>query len=393
MTELAQYQPRQIERTATDTDSWTGVLHDIIELAKGIANTSFVPDGYRGDVASVTAIILKGREMGVPPMAALAHISNIKGRPAQSAELMRAQVLRAGHSLIVDESSSSTRAKVRGCRRGETEWQTASFTADEAKQRKIPLTGLDKSGNPSGYGPEEKLVARATSRLCRRMFANVVAFGLPPADELEDVDAPPPPATSPSHTVQRKVRAEVVRAEPDTPEAPVESKPDASADDDGPPLEDESPTAAQAARARAWAAEDRDHSGDSDQIRQAPRPVVDGSAGSLQVPPITAPPNVVNETTGELSSGAPMTVPDAWDAPAATPRQPQGPRPVTKPGEAITDRQQRMLMALFNGQGLKEHDVRMAWLAGVVGREVSSTNDLTVTEASTAIDALKEGKE
>ena len=344
MTELAQYQPRQIERTATDTDSWTGVLHKVIELAKGIANTNFVPVAYRGDVASVTAIILKGREMGVPPMAALAHISDIKGRPAQSAELMRAQVLRAGHSIIVDESSS-TRAKVRGCRRGETEWQTASFTADEAKQRKIPLTGSDKSGNPSGYGPEEKLVARATSRLCRRMFADVVAFGLPPADELEDIDAPPPPVTV-AGTVQRKTRANVpvalVTGEPSLPELPATA-------DDGPPLDDSlSITAAQAARARAWAAQDRDHSGDGDS--NAPRPTVDGSAGSLPVPQ------------------------------------------VTETGEAITGPQKRMLMALLNGQGLKEHDARMAWLGGVVDREVESTNDLTVTDASTAIDALKEGK-
>jgi hypothetical protein len=318
MTELAQYQPRQVERIA-DTDSWTGVLRDVIELAKGIANTNFVPAAYRGDVASVTAIILKGREMGVPPMAALAHISDIKGRPAQSAELMRAQVLRAGHSIIVDESSS-TRAKVRGRRRGETEWQTASFTADEAKQRKIPLTGSDKSGNPSGYGPEEKLVARATSRLCRRMFADVVAFGLPPVDELEDIDAPPPPVTV-AGTVQRKPRV-------DAPVALVTDEPRAelpATADDGPPL-------------------------DEDEDSKAPRPVVDGSAGSLPVPP------------------------------------------VTETGEAITGPQKRMLMALLNGQGLKEHDARMAWLSGVVGREVSSTNDLTVTEASTAIDALKEGK-
>src|SRR5450759_4599427 len=89
---------------------------------------------------------------------------------------------------------------------------------------------------------------------------------------------------------------------------------------------------------------------DEDDDSKAPKLVVDGSAGSLPVPP------------------------------------------VTETGEAITGPQKRMLMALLNGQGLKEHDARMAWLGGVVDREVESTNDLTVTDASTAIDALKEGK-
>ncbi len=159
MSELALRDSNQSD----DTDSWIGVLGPVGDLAGKIATTDFVPDAMKGKPAAVAAAILAGREMGVPPMTALANINVIKGKPGQSAQLMRQLILAAGHELLYIETTD-TRCVVEGRRRGEENWQRVSFTADQAKKAGINLGGY----------PEDKLVARATSRLARRVFADVL---------------------------------------------------------------------------------------------------------------------------------------------------------------------------------------------------------------------------
>ena len=175
MTELEVYRQPAGLAVVADTDSWTTVLAEVADLAGKIANTPFVPDGLRGSVPAVAAAILTGRELGLPPLTSLANIHVIKGKPALSASLMRALILAQGHQLETVDISD-TRAVVRGRRRGESEWEEASFTADQAKRAHIDLGGY----------PQDKLYARATSRLARRKFADVIA-GMPySAEELDD---------------------------------------------------------------------------------------------------------------------------------------------------------------------------------------------------------------
>lgn len=119
--------------------------------------------------------------------------------------------------------------------------------------------------------------------------------------------------------------------------------------------------------------------------RQAPRPIVDGSAASLHIPPATAPAGarpvlttVLDETTGELSSGTPMTVPDAWDAPL----QPRGDR-------ACTPEQQKAMGVAYSTAGIKDRDARLADVAGIICRDVASAKELTVAEASHVINDVK----
>ena len=178
MTELAVYQPPSAEVAvpdARDTDSWIAVCSDVIKVANVIHDTPFVPEGLRGSAPAVAAAILAGRELGIGPMTALQHIHVIKGKPAQSAALMRALILAAGHKIETVDISD-TRCVIRGQRKGESSWEEASFTADQARAARIDLGGY----------PQDKLYARATSRLARRKFADVIA-GMPySAEELED---------------------------------------------------------------------------------------------------------------------------------------------------------------------------------------------------------------
>lgn len=158
-------------------DSWTQVIADVAKLAQHIADTPFVPDAMRGKPAAVAAAILAGREAGVGPMTALQNIHVIKGKTGQSALLMRQLVLAAGHEIRYVETTD-TRCVIEGRRRGEQEWERVSFTADQAKKAKIDLGGY----------PEDKLVARASTRLCRRKFADCIG-GMPyTVEELEDGD-------------------------------------------------------------------------------------------------------------------------------------------------------------------------------------------------------------
>lgn len=99
MTELEVYTESSTSGALVGVDSWANVVGQVAELARGIAGTDFVPDAMRGKPAAVTAAILTGRELGVGPMTALAHIHIVKGKPGQSAQLMRSLIFSAGHQL------------------------------------------------------------------------------------------------------------------------------------------------------------------------------------------------------------------------------------------------------------------------------------------------------
>lgn len=219
---------------ATDVDGWIQVVAEVAKLAQSICHTDFVPDAMRGKPAAVTAAILSGREMGVGPMTALQHINVIKGKPGQDALLMRALVLGAGHQLEFGDCSDS-RAMVRGRRRGEDTWTEVVFTADQARKAKIDLGGY----------PEDKLIARATSRLCRRKFADVISGLSYTLEELQDGDvefvvgeeasalpAGEAPAQPAPRTAQRKPRKTSATARGGSAAAPQAAAPEAA----GPPL-------------------------------------------------------------------------------------------------------------------------------------------------------------
>jgi hypothetical protein len=186
-------------------DDWIPVLHEVVGLAEAIADSPFVPDGLRGSIPAVAAAILTARELGVPPMTGLANIHLIKGKTGLSALLMRALIQSKGHEWV-DVEVTDTRVMLRGRRKGEAEWAEASFNADQAKRAGIQLHPY----------PQDKLYARASVRLARRKFADVIA-GMPySAEELEDgeldqlTDTTDQSAESPKpaqRTAQRRQRA------------------------------------------------------------------------------------------------------------------------------------------------------------------------------------------
>lgn len=197
-------------------------------VAQSLAGTAFVPASMKNKPEEVTGAILAGSEIGLPPMAALASIDLIEGRPAIRANTMRGLLLAAGGEIELVEGNDS-RVIMRARLHPSRPWQEITWTIARAK-----TMGLDTKSNWKKM-PQAMLIARATSELVRLVAAHLL-IGLPySTEELTDdgatpVDTAPKAPPRNERTVQRQpVKATVPApfAEPSLePEPPaIESTP------------------------------------------------------------------------------------------------------------------------------------------------------------------------
>lgn len=178
------------------------------QLGKTLIASGLLPDSIKKPEAAV-AIMLKGAELDIPPMQALSHIVMVKGKPTMSAELMRALAQRAGHKIRIVESTRE-RAVVEGIRADDPGHPTR-ITFDEQDVKTAGLAG--QQGHKS-YPAAMKL-ARATSALCRAVFADALAgisytpeeLGAPVDEEGRVVETAP---ASPADRGEEPEEAEVV---------------------------------------------------------------------------------------------------------------------------------------------------------------------------------------
>lgn len=162
---------------------WADDARQAASIAQSLAPTSFVPAALRGKVAEVTAVILAGQELGLPPVAALRSMDVIQGTPALKAHAMRGLVQSHGHKVQMVESDDR-HAVFRGKRAGEDEWQTVTWTIERAV--KLGLASKDQWKKQ----PQTMLEARATGTVCRLIAADVL-FAMPyAAEELDGSMAP-----------------------------------------------------------------------------------------------------------------------------------------------------------------------------------------------------------
>jgi hypothetical protein len=214
---------------------WASVLVPASQLAERIANTEFVPTAMRGKPDVITAAIMYGDELRIGPMQALAGIHVVEGRPQPSAELMRALILRDGHTLTVLEMSG-TRVRVAGLRRGapESERMVVEWSIDMAR-----AAGLLNRPNWQRY-PRAMLLARATGDLARALFSDVVKGLSYVAEEAADWpgwDQVAPEAADPEPRApirrQRKHEPAAIERPPIAP--PDQSRYGTATDDPRPP--------------------------------------------------------------------------------------------------------------------------------------------------------------
>jgi hypothetical protein len=198
---------------AARLDSWVTVLGDVARLADTVAQTDFVPRSLRGNAAAITAAILYGREIGLPPMQALRWVNVIDGRPALAAESQRALVLAAGHELVF-VVSTSVRCVVRGRRAGAAQWHEVEWTIETARQANLLAGGPRSAWHKY---PRSMLKARASAELCRDVFPDVTG-GFAAVEEFdvmpEDGPSRPVEALEPATGTVRRGRPRKAASEP-----------------------------------------------------------------------------------------------------------------------------------------------------------------------------------
>ena len=324
-----------------DTDGWAAVLPAVGDLAGKVAQTEFVPDAMRGKPAVVAAAILYGRELGLEPMTSLRSVNIIKGRPALTAEAMRAMVLAAGHDIRFQEMTSA-RCVIVGRRKGQDDTTTVTFTMDDAK--KMGVGG----GQQYAKMPRQMLAARATSELCRLIFADVIG-GLISDVEAEDADPGVTLATvTPMTTARRK---SPVKAEAKAPE-PIPPTPT----DDEPVLDDDVIEA---------------------EIVEEPEP--------QPVPLLDAVDQAIANVTEVMDAEIIVDRPSGMAAARAALNEAKA----GKPTGPITAKQLKALQAGFVACGITDRDQRLAIAASLAGRpDLASANDLTAAEAKDVLDGL-----
>lgn len=158
-----------------DKDEWG----TIFGMAQQLVPTGFLPKAV-DTPQKAAAIMLKGRELGIPPMYALSNIAVIQGKPTANAELMLALVKRAyGRDAIWMEQSTPQVAKIGYLVHGKPKYY--EFTIDMAKK-----AGLLSNQTWTKY-PDAMLRARAISAVCRMEFPEVIGGMYVPGELGEDV--------------------------------------------------------------------------------------------------------------------------------------------------------------------------------------------------------------
>lgn len=151
----------------------------IYNMAKALLPTGFLPNTIKTP-EQATAIMLKGRELNVPPMQALSSIVIVQGKPTVSAELMLALVQRDhGISAMWVEESTNDYCTV-GYRSGNGK-KFYTFSMDDAKR-----ANLTKNQTWTNY-PAAMCRARAISAVARMAFPGSIAGMYVPGEIGDDV--------------------------------------------------------------------------------------------------------------------------------------------------------------------------------------------------------------
>jgi hypothetical protein len=93
-------------------DQQGGHLRAVMDYSRTVASASMLPNNYRNKPADIMLAIGLGQSMGLSPAESLYRISVIAGKPTASAELIAANVRKAGHRLRVSGDETSATATI-----------------------------------------------------------------------------------------------------------------------------------------------------------------------------------------------------------------------------------------------------------------------------------------
>jgi 5'-3' exonuclease len=163
-------------------------MRDARQLAKDMYDSRMF-SAY-GTPQAVLSTVMVGRELGLPAMASLRCVHNIEGKHSLAASLMVALVLKSGLAEYFEPISFSDKeATFETKRKGARNAVRLQHTFDMAiqawpKSKKDWQVNFENSG--WGRNPTDMLVARATARLARMVYPDLLA-GLYTPEELREI--------------------------------------------------------------------------------------------------------------------------------------------------------------------------------------------------------------
>ena len=177
---------------------------------------SILPDVYRGNPANALVAIGLGQAMGLSPAESLYRINVIKGKPSASAELIAANVRKAGHVLRVRGDDQSCTATI--IRSDDPEFEF-SVTRDHEWAQRMGLAGNDNYKRQPGTMLQWRAITAVARQACPEALYGVAYT----PDELADG-----PARGPRVTLEtlRAGHADAVDARFETDPPTVEVLPD-----------------------------------------------------------------------------------------------------------------------------------------------------------------------
>lgn len=200
-------------------DAGTALATDM-EYARVVAVGDMLPAAYRGKPANVLVAMGLGRAMGLSPAEALYRIHVIQGRPTASAELIAANVRKAGHRLRVSGDETQARATIIRSDDPEFEFESV-WNLDRA--RKLDLANKDGWKKQPGTMMRWRAVTEVARLACPEALYGVAYV----ADEIgESVQAAPTAAPTAQRATaemftSHSPAAEVVDAEVEPDPTPV----------------------------------------------------------------------------------------------------------------------------------------------------------------------------
>jgi len=302
-----------------------------MRYAEALSGASLLPESYRGKPANLLLALEYGAALDLAPMVAVQEIHVIKGKPTLSALLQAALVRKAGHRLRVTGDSTTATCEI--TRADDPDFTfTSTWTLDRAK-----AAGLLSNDSWRKY-PDNMLKARAISECTRNACSDVIAgFGYT-AEELG---------------------GDAVESFPQT---------DSGATVAGPPASEQTHSAV---------------APESPGIEDAE--VIEPSALTRPVERLTTTPADdpwATDSVGEAAAeGVSPTAPRVYDS---------GPK-LRNPGGKPSEKARGMMFALLRGDDGKARprEENLAIIAGILGRDVASSDELDAADVSAVIDALK----
>lgn len=208
MTEIELHQPQAALPLAAQMD-----------YAKAVATASMLPQNYRNKPADIMLAVGLGQSMGLSPAESLYRISVIQGKPTAGAELIAANVRKAGHRLRVKGDDQSCTATIIRADDPDYEFEV---TRDMAWAEKMGLAKNDNYRKQSGTMLQWRAITAVARLACPEALYGVAYT----SDEVGDF-APEPSQTgglaAALDTQPAGARLPYVAADVEVPEAAQES--------------------------------------------------------------------------------------------------------------------------------------------------------------------------